>query len=67
MLIAFIALIALVNGVLGWVNGLPYMGWFPASMQTFSRVHLCTGVVAVGSELEGRGADWESAGDAADP
>lgn len=34
MLIAFIALIALVNGVFGWVNGLPYMGWFPASMQT---------------------------------
>jgi concentrative nucleoside transporter, CNT family len=35
MLIAFIALIALVNGILGAVNGLPYMGWFPASMQGF--------------------------------
>ncbi|MCZ2098430.1 MAG: NupC/NupG family nucleoside CNT transporter [Anaerolineae bacterium] len=33
MLIAFIALIALVNGVLGWVHGLPAMGWFPESMQ----------------------------------
>jgi concentrative nucleoside transporter, CNT family len=33
MLIAFIALIALVNGIMGAVSGLPYMGWFPASMQ----------------------------------
>lgn len=33
MLIAFIALIALVNGALGWVHGLPAMGWFPESMQ----------------------------------
>jgi CNT family concentrative nucleoside transporter len=33
MLIAFIALIALVNGGLGWVHGLPAMGWFPESMQ----------------------------------
>ena len=33
MLIAFLALIALVNGVLAWVHGLPAMGWFPESMQ----------------------------------
>jgi CNT family concentrative nucleoside transporter len=33
MLIAFLALIALVNGALGWVHGLPAMGWFPESMQ----------------------------------
>jgi CNT family concentrative nucleoside transporter len=33
MLIAFIALIALANGVLGWVHGLPGMGWVPMSMQ----------------------------------
>jgi CNT family concentrative nucleoside transporter len=33
MLIAFVALIYLVNGMLGWVNGLPGMGWFPASLQ----------------------------------
>ncbi len=32
MLIAFLALIALVNGVMGWVHG--QMGWFPESMQT---------------------------------
>ena len=32
MLIAFIALIALVNGVFGWVHGL--VNWFPASLQT---------------------------------
>ncbi|HBY60600.1 MAG TPA: NupC/NupG family nucleoside CNT transporter [Solibacterales bacterium] len=33
MLIAFIALIALVNGVLGWVHGLPGMGWLPGSLE----------------------------------
>lgn len=33
MLIAFIALIAMFNGILGWIHSLPYMGWFPASMQ----------------------------------
>jgi len=33
MLIAFLALIALVNGVLGWIHTLPALGWFPESMQ----------------------------------
>jgi CNT family concentrative nucleoside transporter len=33
MLIAFLALIALVNGAFGWVHGLPGMSWFPPSMQ----------------------------------
>ncbi len=33
MLIAFLALIAMVNGVLGWVHTLPFMGWLPGSMQ----------------------------------
>jgi CNT family concentrative nucleoside transporter len=33
MLIAFLALIAMVNGILGWVHGLPGMGWLPGSMQ----------------------------------
>ncbi len=33
MLIAFLALIALVNGFMGWVHGLPAMAWFPESMQ----------------------------------
>ena len=33
MLIAFIALIALVNGVLGWAHSLPHMGWLPPSLQ----------------------------------
>ncbi|MDP9171686.1 MAG: NupC/NupG family nucleoside CNT transporter [Acidobacteriota bacterium] len=31
MLIAFLALIALVNGVFGWVHG--YVGWIPPSLQ----------------------------------
>jgi CNT family concentrative nucleoside transporter len=33
MLIAFIALIALVNGCLAWINGLPGLGWMPDSLQ----------------------------------
>jgi concentrative nucleoside transporter, CNT family len=33
MLIAFLALIALVNGMLGWVHSLPGLGWLPASLE----------------------------------
>ncbi len=33
MLIAFIALIAMVNGILGWVHSFPYLGWVPATLQ----------------------------------
>lgn len=33
MLIAFIALIALANGLLGWLHGLPGMGWLPPSLE----------------------------------
>ena len=33
MLIAFIALIAFANGLLGWIGGLPNMGWAPDSLQ----------------------------------
>jgi len=33
MLIAFIALIAMVNGILGWVHALPYMGWVPPTLE----------------------------------
>jgi CNT family concentrative nucleoside transporter len=33
MLIAFLALIAMVNGILGWVHGMPMMGWLPDSLQ----------------------------------
>jgi concentrative nucleoside transporter, CNT family len=33
MLIAFLALIAMVNGALGWVNTLPGMAWMPDSLQ----------------------------------
>jgi concentrative nucleoside transporter, CNT family len=33
MLIAFIALIAMVNGILGWVHSLPYFGWVPGTLQ----------------------------------
>jgi CNT family concentrative nucleoside transporter len=34
MLIAFLALIAMVNGILGWAHGLPHMGWLPQSLET---------------------------------
>jgi CNT family concentrative nucleoside transporter len=33
MLIAFLALIAMLNGILGWVHTLPAMGWLPGSLQ----------------------------------
>jgi CNT family concentrative nucleoside transporter len=33
MLIAFIALIALVNGFLGWVHTVPMLTWIPPSLQ----------------------------------
>jgi len=33
MLIAFIALIALANGLLGWLHGLPGMSWLPPSLE----------------------------------
>ncbi len=34
MLIAFLALIALVNGILGGLHNMRYLGWVPASLQT---------------------------------
>jgi CNT family concentrative nucleoside transporter len=33
MLIAFLALIAMLNGILGWVHTVPHMAWLPPSMQ----------------------------------
>jgi len=33
MLIAFLALIAMANGILGWVHSLPWMGWLPPTLQ----------------------------------
>ncbi len=33
MLIAFLALIAMVNGILGGIHGMKFMGWVPASLQ----------------------------------
>ena len=33
MLIAFLALIAMFNGMLGWLHGVPGFGWLPGSMQ----------------------------------
>jgi CNT family concentrative nucleoside transporter len=33
MLIAFLSLIAMVNGILGWLHTLPLLGWLPGSLQ----------------------------------
>jgi CNT family concentrative nucleoside transporter len=33
MLIAFLALIAMANGILGYLHGLPLLGWLPASLE----------------------------------
>src|SRR5436190_4424764 len=33
MLIAFLALIAMINGILGWVHTWPAMGWLPQSLE----------------------------------
>jgi CNT family concentrative nucleoside transporter len=33
MLIAFLALIAMLNGILGWVHTMPLMGWLPGSLE----------------------------------
>jgi CNT family concentrative nucleoside transporter len=33
MLIAFLALIAMVNGLLGWAHTLPLLGWMPESLE----------------------------------
>jgi CNT family concentrative nucleoside transporter len=33
MLIAFLALIAMLNGILAWVHGLPWMAWLPSSLE----------------------------------
>jgi CNT family concentrative nucleoside transporter len=33
MLIAFLALIAMCNGILGWLHTLPLLGWLPASLE----------------------------------
>src|SRR3954454_12067550 len=33
MLIAFLALIAMVNGILGGIHNLPHMGWMPQSLE----------------------------------
>jgi len=33
MLIAFLALIAMLNGILGWAHGFRWLGWAPSSLQ----------------------------------
>ena len=33
VLIAFVALIAVINGLLGWIHELPYMAWMPQALE----------------------------------
>ena len=65
MLIAFLALIAMLNGILGWLHTLPLLGWVPESMQSIFGVDLRAAGVADGRELEGRLHHRQPAGDAA--
>jgi len=56
MLIAFVALVALLNGVMDAIHGLRGFGWFPVSMQTFFGWIFAVGtvlflVLSVGSGL----------------
>ena len=48
MLIAFLALIAMVNGMLGWVHTLPRLGWLPASHAADLRHGVRSGRLAAG-------------------
>ena len=52
MLIAFLALIAMVNGILGWLHCVPF-GLGAGSMQQILGVVVRAGRVAAGRELEG--------------
>ena len=63
MLIAFLALIAMVNGVLGWVHTLA-LGWFPDSLQKIVRHRLRAGRLAAGRDVEGRHGGRQPAGHA---
>ena len=53
MLIAFLALIAMVNGILGWVHTLPLLGWLPASLQQIFGVLFAPVAWLLGVTLEG--------------
>ena len=67
MLIAFIGLIAMVNGVLGWVHTLPYLGWLPASMQGILGVIFAPIAWLLGVSWNDCADDRQPAGHAPDP
>ncbi len=52
MLIAFLALIAMVNGILGWVHTLPLLGWIPPHPGADLRRGLRAGGMGDGRALE---------------
>ena len=52
MLIAFLALIAMVNGILGWAAQLPLLGWLPRIAGADFRHRLRAGRLAAGRAVE---------------
>ena len=54
MLIAFLALIAMLNGILGWVHGLPRWRWLPGIAGADLRHRVRAAGLAHGRAVEGR-------------
>ena len=67
MLIAFIGLIALVNGILGAVHSTHAFHWMPGSMQAILGAHLRAHRVAARRQVERLRHGRQSSGHAADP
>ena len=62
MLIAFLALIALMNGIMGWVHA--HVGWFPGSLQTIFGMAFRADGVAYGRAVARCGTIGEPSGHA---
>ena len=67
MLIAFIGLIALVNGILMALHYTRFLGWLPGSLQEILGRAVRAGGLAAGREVEGLRHGGQSAGHAPDP
>jgi len=52
MLIAFLALIAMCNGILGWLHTLPLMGWLPASLEKIFGIVFAPVALGAAEEVE---------------
>ena len=65
MLIAFLALIAMCNGILGWLHTLPALGWLPASLETLFGIVFAPVAWILGVPWKDCGGDRRPAGHAA--